>query len=589
MAAPRAELVELRVLEGPNLYFPRPAIKLTVAVGPWLEMPEERLGAIAERAGAGGRAGRPGSEQRRRAVARLAAALTRDLALANDVRVAVRSRPGPEPDQTVVAFPLRRRGTAEAAAREVVRLLASIDARRSVPRLVAEAAARVRAADPGDEPTVPDPSMPVVSVTGTNGKTTTVRLLAHLVRSARRSVAYSSTDGVFRGDGELVEAGDYSGFGGAAKALEQRPDVAVLETARGGILLRGIGVLHNDVAVVTNVSADHLGLLGIDTLDRLAEVKATITKITRPRGWAVLNADDPRVLAMRRGATGRPWLCSLDPDHPAVRDALGEGGRATVPIDGWMTVLEGGRATPLVLLADVPMTIAGVSRANVMNAMQAASAALGVGLPAASVARGLRTFVLDPERNPGRANLFSLEGRVVVVDYAHNEAGMTSLTELCDALRRPGADVWLAICTAGDRSDAILHDFAYRAGRGADHVIVAELLHYLRGREREDIVERLRAGAVDGGAASIDVYADELSALRGALARSRRGDVVAVTALGMRREVFAWLEQAGARRLTHARVKALVARSRPMPIRPGAGPGAPRGRTRAAAARTRRS
>jgi cyanophycin synthetase len=208
--------------------------------------------------------------------------------------------------------------------------------------------------------------------------------------------------------------------------------------------------------------------------------------------------------------------------------------------------------------------------------MQAASAALGVGLPAASVARGLRTFVLDPESNPGRANLFSLEGRVVVVDYAHNEAGMINLTELCDALRRPGGDVWLAICTAGDRSDAILHDFAYRAGRGADHVVVAELLHYLRGREREDIVERLRAGAVDGGVTSIDVYADELSALRGMLARSRRGDVVAVTALGMRGEVFAWLEEAGARRLTHARVKSLVARTRPAAARPGPRPAARR-------------
>jgi cyanophycin synthetase len=572
VGAQRAELVELRVLEGPNLYFPRPAIKLTLAVGPWIAMPEDRLATITERLGVGGRPGRPGSEQRRRTLARLASAVVRDLARAGDVRLAVRSRPGPEPDQTVVAFPWRRRGTAEAAGREVARLVASIDGRRSIPRLVAESAARVRDADPGKEPSVPDPPMPVVSVTGTNGKTTTVRLLAHLVRSAGRSVAFSSTDGVFRGDGELVEDGDYSGFGGAAKALDQEPDVAVLETARGGILLRGIGVLHNDVAVVTNVSADHLGLLGIDTLDRLAEVKATITRITRPDGWAVLNADDPRVLAMRRGATGRPWLCSLDPDHPAVRETLGERGRATVPIDGWMTVLGSGRSTPLVPLADVPLTIAGVSSANVMNAMQAASAALGVGLAQASVVRGLRSFVLDPERNPGRANLFALDGRIVVVDYAHNEAGMASLTELLRGLRRAGAEIWLAICTAGDRSDGILHDFAYRAGRGADRVVVAELLRYLRGRDRADIVERLRAGAADGGAREIDVYADELSALRGMLARSRRGDVVGVTALGMRREVFAWLEDAGARRLTHGRVKAIVARARSAgaPARPGA-------------------
>ena len=546
------------MLEGPNLYFPRPAIKVTLGVASWLAEPEERVHRVLERTGATGRAGAPGSEQRRRAISRLATHVTRDLAAAIDVRLGVRGRPGPETDQVTVAFPWRRRGTAEAAGREVADLVANVGGRRSPERLVAESAERVRSAPPGDWPDVPDPAVPVISVTGTNGKTTTVRLLAHLVRSAGRSVAYASTDGVFRGDGELVEEGDYSGFGGARKALAQAPDVAVLETARGGILLRGIGVLHNDVAVVTNVSADHLDLLGIRTLDQLAEVKATVTKITRPEGWAVLNADDPRVLTMRRSATGRPWLCSLDPEHPAVRETLGEGGRATVPLDGWITVLQGGMARGLVPLVDVPVTIAGVSSTNVMNALQAASAALAVGLPDVAVVKGLRSFVLDPERNPGRANLFSFDGRLIVIDYAHNAAGMTGLTELCDGLRRPGREVWLAICTAGDRSDAILHDFAFRAARGADHVVVAELLRYLRGRERADIVERLRVGALDGGADAIDVYADELSALRAVLARSRRGDVIGVTALGMRPEIFAWLEENEARRLTPGRVRRLV-------------------------------
>ena len=562
MATPRAEIVELRVLEGPNLYFPRPAIKLTLRVGPWIEMPEDRFSGIAERAGASGRAGAPGSEQRRRAVARLASKLTKHLAAASDIRLGVRSRPGPEADEIVVAFPWRHRGTATAAGNALVTILTTLDGRRSVERLVATAAEDVRSAEPGEAPTVPDPDVRVISVTGTNGKTTVVRLLAHLVRKARLRVAFSSTDGVFRDDNEVVEEGDYSGFVGATKTLEERPDVAVLETARGGILLRGIGVLHNDVAVVTNVSADHLGLLGIRTLDQLAEVKATITRITRPEGWAVLNVDDPRVLAMRRGATGRLWLCSMDPDHPAIRDALREGGCATVPLDGWMTVLTGRRSQPLVPLVDVPVTIAGISSTNVMNAMQAASAALAAGLPEPAVVRGLRSFVLDPERNPGRSNLFSCNGRILLIDYAHNAAGMDGLIELCRGIRRPGAEIWLAICTAGDRNEAILHDFAYRAARGADHLVVAELLRYLRGRDRQDIVDKLREGAFDGGMDSIDVYADELAALRGMLDRSRRGDVVAVTALGMRREVFEWLDQNGGRLLRPAAVKRLVEATR---------------------------
>src|SRR5439155_16225209 len=271
-------------------------------------------------------------------------------------------------------------------------------------------------------------------VTGTNGKTTTVRLIAHLARTAGQSVAYTTTDGVYRDD-ELVEAGDYSGFGGASRALAQ-PGIAlaVLETARGGILLRGIGTDHNDVAVVTNVTADHLDQYGIRTLDQLAEVKATITKITRPDGWDVLNADDPRVLGMRRGASGRTWLFSLDPDHPAVRDVLADGGRATVPLDGRVTVLDHDVASALVPLVHVPVTLAGISSVNVQNAIAATSAALAIGLPQRAVVRGLKSFVMDPEGNPGRANLYRCEGRIVVLDYAHNEAGMNGLTEICRGL-----------------------------------------------------------------------------------------------------------------------------------------------------------
>ena len=158
----------------------------------------------------------------------------------------------------------------------------------------------------------------------------------------------------------------------------------MLETARGGILLRGIGVRHNDVAVVTNVSADHLGLHGIDTVDQLAEVKATITRITRPDGWDVLNADDPRVLAMRRHAIGRIWVWSLDPEHPAIRETLAEHGRATTVIDGRISWLEGQQLHPLLATADVPVTIAGLSSIFTANALAAASAALAVGLPAST-------------------------------------------------------------------------------------------------------------------------------------------------------------------------------------------------------------
>ncbi len=403
MADP-VRLIELRVLEGPNLYFTRPAIKLTLAVPGWLTASDERILAIAERLGVpgGARTGPPESEQRRRVVARMAAFLTRRIAVAGGARrLAVRARPGHERDQIVVAFPWRRRAAAEALGNEVAAGMTSL-LRRSPDRLIAEAGRRLVAVEPGDVPAVPDPSIPVVQVTGTNGKTTTVRLLAHLVRSAGKTVAYSSTDGVFRDDGSLIESGDYSGFGGAARALAQEPDVAVLETARGGMLLRGVGVRHNDVAVVTNVTEDHLGLHGVDTVDQLAEVKSVITRITRPQGWDVLNADDPRVLAMRRHATGRPWLFSLDPHHPAIREALGDGGRGMTVLDGHLAWVDRHETHPLASIVDIPVTLAGISRPNLQNAMAAAAAGLAIGLPERAVVKGLEDVRLG-SRTQSRA------------------------------------------------------------------------------------------------------------------------------------------------------------------------------------------
>ena len=562
--ADAVRLIELRVLEGPNLYFTRPAIKLTLAVPGWLAASDERIRTISGRLGVpgGARAGPPRSEQRRRVVARFAAFLTRRIAVAGGARrLAVRARPGPERDQIVVAFPWRRRAAAEALGNEIAAGMGAM-LRRSPDRLIVEAGRRLSAVEPGDEPTVPDPHVPVVQVTGTNGKTTTVRLLAHLVRSAGKTVAYSSTDGVFENDGSLIEAGDYSGFGGAARALAQEPDVAVLETARGGVLLRGIGVRHNDVAVVTNVSEDHLGLQGVDTVDQLAEVKGVITRITRPDGWVVLNADDPRVLAMRRHASGRPWLFSLDPDHPALRESLAAGGRGMTILDGHLAWVERHETHPLASLVDIPVTLAGISRPNLQNAMAAAAAGLAIGLEERAVVRGLKTFVLDPERNPGRANLFRIEGRIVVIDYAHNEAGMVGLTEVLEGLRRRGRAVWLAICTAGDRTDPILHAFAFRAAVGSDHLSIAELTHYLRGRSRDDIVERLREGANEAGVDDVDVYRDELVALRTMVTRAAAGDVIGVTALGMRPEIFAWLDGNGGERMGPADVRRIVRQAR---------------------------
>jgi cyanophycin synthetase len=270
---------------------------------------------------------------------------------------------------------------------------------------------------------------------------------------------------------------------------------------------------------------------------------------------------------MRRGARGRPFLFSMDPDHPAIRTVLADGGRAIAPIDGWMSLIRPGpRIDPLVLLEDIPMTLAGISSHNIQNAMAGAAGALGVGISHDQVIGGLRSFVLDPERNPGRANLFELDGKVVVVDYAHNEAGMRGLIEICRGLRAPDAEILLAYSSAGDRSDDIMHALGYVAARGADHVAVVELHRYLRGRDPQEVIDRLRAGAVDGGATEVPVFPDELSGLEWLLERSSEGDVLAITALGQRSEIFALMRARGARRVGPARCRQLVRRARAGPV-----------------------
>ena len=382
-------LVELRILDGANLYFPRPAVKLTLDLTRLLEMDEEAVRAAAEQMGMrGARPGGAGTGLRQRFAARLVARLVRRVAAeSGTTRLAVRSRPTGDLRRIVVAYPWRRRGRAEALGLAVAAVLDAVPA-PDLTTVLADAVESVRAAEPGDVPTTRRPRVPLVAVTGTNGKTTTSRMVARMGRCAGLVVGWSSTDGVYI-DGELVEPGDYSGPSGAAAVLDDpRVQLAVTETARGGILLRGLGVTHTDVSVVTNVSADHLGLQGVDTVDQLAEVKAVITRVIRPDGWVVLNGDDPRTFAMRLAASARAVVFSRDPDSPSIRQVLNEGGRAVTVIDGAITFL--GRSHPDALLpvVDVPMTLAGLSHFNVENALAATAAGLSVGLSARGGDRG---------------------------------------------------------------------------------------------------------------------------------------------------------------------------------------------------------
>ena len=540
---------EVRMLEGPNLYFPRPAVKVTLALPGYLDAPDDELRAIKRATGLRrGQTGAPGSEQRQQVLLRLVERVAR--ALATEVgtrRLGVRTRAANETDVVVCAFVWRRRARAEALGAAIGLVLADLLDGRPFPEAVADRAATVAAVSPpGDGPRLVTPRIPVASVTGTNGKTTTTRLLAHICMTAGLRTGWSSTDGVVV-QGEVVEPGDYSGPAGARAVLESPGvEIGILETARGGMLLRGMGVTHNDVSVVTNVSADHLGLQGIDTVDQLAEVKAIVTRVTRPQGWVVLNGEDPRVWAMRAGIRARPWVFTADPSAPAVREALGAGGRAMTVLDNHLTVLSPDAAPDrLVRVVDLPMALSGLSHHNVLNALAGAAAALGLGIGRDAVVEGLRTFLPDDVLNPGRMNTYTVPvdgGDVtVVVDLAHNEAGLEALLDVARGLVAPGGRVHLALGTAGDRTDDILQALGEIAGLRADHVVAAHKAHYLRGRTVEDLEAQLRIGLGHAGVGDIASYPTELSGLQALVDGADDGDVVAVMCHAERVEIVDWL------------------------------------------------
>jgi cyanophycin synthetase len=548
-------LVELRVLEGPNLYFPRAAVKLTLDIGGLASAPTGTAERLARRIGlASARPGEPDTGFRQRFALRAVARLVREIAHeSGTLRLAVRVRPTSDQHLIVVAYPWRHRARAEAMGRAVAEVLDAIPG-EDVEEAVGHAADRVVATPAGEPPRTIAPTIPVVAVTGTNGKTTTSRMIAHVGRSSGKLVGWSNTDGIYL-DGELVEAGDYSGPSGAGRVLAlPGVELAVTETARGGILLKGIGVTRNDVSVVTNVSADHLGLQGIDTLDQLAEVKSVVPRITRRRGWAVLNGDDPRVFAMRSVTKAHPWVFSRDPNSPAIRETLDEGGRATTVIDGWVAVLRPGRdPDPLVELVEVPMTLAGLSHFNVENTLAAASAALAVGIPRKQVVEGLRSFRPDPEHNPGRMNFFSVpagdggegEDASVVIDLAHNEAGLEALLEIMNGVRRPGARLLLGLGAVGDRTDELIGRLGEIGAMGADVVAIGHKKRYLRGRSLEELDGLLRDGAERVGVTDITSYDTEVECLAGLVAQARPGDVVGLMCHAERQEVYDWIAARG--------------------------------------------
>lgn len=379
--------------------------------------------------------------------------------------------------------------------------------------------------------------VPVALVTGTNGKTTTVRLAQHILRGCDRMVGLSSTDWIAVND-RIIDRDDWSGPGGARRVLrEPDVDIAILETARGGLLRRGLGVNHADAALITNIAEDHLGDFGSQNLHELLNIKWIISRAVERRGVLILNADDPLLVGKSAEFPGNIVWFSMDARNAVVDLHVRTGGLAFVLDGADLVRLEGDDSQLICASKDIPITLGGAAGHNVANALSAAALTDALGISLQDIKHGLTTMSQD--ENPGRCNIYSIDGVRVLIDFAHNPHAMQALFDMARAL--PARRRLLAFGQAGDRTDDLIRDLARSAWSiGLDAVIVSELEHYARGREKGAVFSIIKEELIRCGAAEdqIQHFMEETESLDAALEWAQEGDLIIMLALGGSRPII---------------------------------------------------
>ncbi|NCO74075.1 MAG: cyanophycin synthetase [Cyanobacteria bacterium] len=367
--------------------------------------------------------------------------------------------------------------------------------------------------------------IPILAVTGTNGKTTTTRLLAHIYRQTGKVVGYTSTDGIYLGD-YMVEKGDNTGPLSAGVILrDPTVEIAVLECARGGILRSGLAFESCDIGVVLNVAADHLGLGDINSIEQMAKVKGVIAESVNADGYAVLNADDPLVAQMAQNVKGKVAYFSMSKDNPLIVDHLRRNGMAAIYENGYLSIFEGEWTLRIEKAENIPITMKAMAPFMIANALAACLAAFVHGTDIELIRQGVRTFNPGANQTPGRMNLFDMKDFSVLIDYAHNPAGYQAVGEF---VKNWSGDRLGVIGGPGDRRDEDLMLLGKIAAGIFDHIIIKEDQDN-RGRDRGSVAELIVKGILaENSQASYDVILDETEATEKGLEKVNKNGLVVI-------------------------------------------------------------
>ena len=366
--------------------------------------------------------------------------------------------------------------------------------------------------------------IPIIAVTGTNGKTTTTRLLAHIVKNNGFKVGFTTSDGIYV-QNHMMEKGDTTGPVSAEYILKDPTvEFAVLETARGGILRSGLGFSRCDIAIITNIQEDHLGLSDIHTLDDLARVKSTVVKSVRKDGWAILNAEDDQCLKIANELSCNVAYFSMDENNPKVKQFSKEGKIVAVYENGFITIKKGEWKMRVERATHVPLTMGGKAKFMISNVLAATLAAYLQGFKTDDISLSLQTFIPSAAQTPGRMNIFEFKKFKVLIDFAHNPAGYKGIEDFLqsvEATKKIGI-----IAGVGDRRDEDIKECASIAARMFDHIIIRQEKH-LRGRTEEEIIALIMEGIAESGkTVTTEIIKKEVEAIKHAIDNAEEGSFI---------------------------------------------------------------